>query len=218
MAEIGCLNEHKYNHIDVQNKSIFSGEKITVHEEIHIDSSEVTDDGDVISNSSITGPLNKGVGPDNITSTAIIQPGGTIIKELIFFPNLDIRCGQSGATDSLVFTVGDGPNKSQPDNIIAAGTILFIRDTLDGKDIWKQYTPLSVIRTGMGVVALSFAQSELKNGPPLAVGAVGPDVAGRGGFYTAARRELYFNFKPTSNDLAQGEGGRIKVIATFQIM
>ena len=73
-----AINEHKYNHINFQGKSIFSGDKVTVHKEVDYNGSVITDNADIISNSSVTGLLNGTAGADNITTTAIIQPSGSI--------------------------------------------------------------------------------------------------------------------------------------------
>jgi len=133
--------------------------------------------------------------------SAISQPAGTTIKDIIFIPQGNIVTAGSSGND-LQFEVGTAAS---------GGELIALTDLLADGGAAVTATanvPLYVVSDGIGVAADAFART---GAGPATNGAVDPAAT----FYSAAARDIHVNFRPKGADLATA-ATTIKVIIVFQ--
>ena len=136
--------------------------------------------------------------------SAIEQPAGTVLKDVIFIPAGDIvTAGASG--DDLDFEIGTAASGGQ---IVALTALL---DDGGSAVTWSGNVPLWVIENSHGHAANHFATAGIG---PLGGPATSEAIVVAGALYSASARDLHVNFRANTHDLATA-ATTIKVIMTF---
>jgi hypothetical protein len=140
----------------------------------------------------------------NNAVSAITQPAGTILKDVIFINAGDFVTNGSSGND-FDFDIGTSAAGAQ---IVALTALL---DDGGSAVTWTANVPLYVIANGEGVAANQFATTGVgpKGGP-----ATTEAIVLAAATYSAAARDLHVNFRPNTGDMTTA-ATTIKVIMTF---
>ena len=151
----------------------------------------------------ITGTI--AVTDDTNTVVTIAQPAGTILKELIAYPQGNIVTGGSSGNDLDIF-IGTASAGAQ---LLAATAIL---DDGGAAVTWTANVPLFIIENAHGHAANHFATAGIgpKGGP-----ATSEAIVVAGALYSAAARNIFVTLRPIGADLATA-ATTVTYIAQFQ--
>jgi|TARA_R110001583_G_scaffold25011_4_gene90986 hypothetical protein len=151
----------------------------------------------------ITGTI--AVTDDTNTIVTIAQPAGTVLMNLIAYPQGNIVTGGSSGNDLDIF-IGTASAGAQ---LLAATAIL---DDGGAAVTWTANVPLFIIENAHGHAANHFATAGIgpKGGP-----ATSEAIVVAGALYSAAARNIFVTLRPIGADLATA-ATTVTYIAQFQ--
>lgn len=142
---------------------------------------------------------------DTNTIVTIAQPAGTVLMNLIAYPQGNIVTGGSSGNDLDIF-IGTASAGAQ---LLAATAIL---DDGGAAVTWTANVPLFIIENAHGHAANHFATAGIgpKGGP-----ATSEAIVVAGALYSAAARNIFVTLRPIGADLATA-ATTVTYIAQFQ--